>query len=251
MVKEIARPLQSRVILLCLSLVVTLVTTASCERPHGASQQLGATASPIANASAAVSPIGPSNSPIHNIDFENFTYSAAPVYSKQEGPFTLSDGEYRGRVRDGGVEPERVYHVDTVYGDVTRDGVDDAVVVLTMSIRGTAIPYYVYVFTIERDQPNLLWAFETGDRGDGGLRRVYAENGTLVTELYGTNVEVGGDYYSGKTGAACCPSTYTRSHYQWMQNQFRRTGQLEVFSSDGDAAYLPLLERPLRSVGER
>jgi len=121
-------------------------------------------------------------------------------------------------------------------------------VVLTESIRGSAIPYYVYVYGIEWDKPKLLWSFDTGDRADGGLRRAFAENGKLVVDLYGTNIFVGGDYYSGGEGA-CCPSHYTRSRYQWTQNHFRRFGQLEVFSNEGAAPYLPLLEKILKSRG--
>ncbi|MGQ0764024.1 MAG: hypothetical protein ACT4OT_18695 [Acidobacteriota bacterium] len=152
----------------------------------------------------------------------------------------MKNGKYSGRLQDGGVEPERVYHVDTVYGDVTGDGLDDAIVVLTVSIRGTAIPYYVYIYGIERNQPKLLWAFETGDRSDAGLCRVFAEKGDLVVELYGANMFVGGDYYILDEIPACCPSHYTRSRYQWKQNRFRRIDQLEVFSNEGAAPYLPL-----------
>src|SRR5207249_5569175 len=104
---------------------------------------------------------------------------AAPVYSKNEKSFTLKDGEYSGRLQDAGVEPEPVYLVDTVYGDVTGDGADEAMVVLTVNIRGTAIPYYVYVYTINGNKPKLLWSFDTGDRAQGGLRRVFAEAGRL------------------------------------------------------------------------
>ena len=235
--------------LLRLSLTIALLATVSCARPQVASQQPNANPTPLSESPAEANPSPQTDSPIHKIDFDNFTYPAAPVYSKKEKPFTLKDGRYIGRLQDGGVEPEPVYHVDTIYGDVTGDSVDEAIVVLTVSIRGTAIPYYVYIYGIERNQPKLLWGFETGDRSDAGLRRVFAEHGDLVVELYGTNMFVGGDYYILDDIAACCPAHYTRSRYQWKQNRFRRIGQLEVFSHDGGAPYLPLLEKRLKSAG--
>jgi hypothetical protein len=83
-------------------------------------------------------------SAIHKVDFENFTYPAATIYPKREKPFTLKDGEYAGRLQSGAVEPYPVSLVDAFYGDVTGDGIDDAILVLTESVRGSAIPYYCY-----------------------------------------------------------------------------------------------------------
>jgi hypothetical protein len=182
-------------------------------------------------------------SAIRQIDFENFTYPASPIYSKGARPFRLKDGEYRGRLEDSGVEPERVSLVDIIYGDVTGDGIDDAILVLTVSTRGSAIPYYVYIYGIERSKPRLLWAFDTGDRADGGLRRIIGDNGQLLVELYGKEIYVGGNYYSG-SGGACCPSHYTRSRYDWKQDHFVRIGQLEIFPNDDGAPYVGLRENP-------
>ena len=229
-------------------LVIALLATASCEGPKVASQQFSATSTPIPKPSTEPSPSRATAAPIHKIDFENFTYAAAPVYSNKDRSFTLKDGKYSGRMQNGGIGPEPVYHVDTIYGDVTGDRVDDAIVVLTVSIRGTAIPYYVYIYAIERDKPKLLWAFETGDRADGGLRRAFPDNGNLVVDLYGTNTYVGGDYYSSNEDGSCCPSHYTRSRYQWAQSHFAQMGQLQVFSNVGGAPYLPLVERGLRDA---
>ena len=241
LVSCVGEPLKRNVMLLRLSLIIALLAMASCVRSQVTSQQINA-ATPPSTPSAEPSPSPSPLSGIYKIDFENFAYPAAPVYSKNEKPFTLKDGEYSGRLQDGGVEPEPVYLVDTIYGDVTGDGVEDAIVVLTVSIRGTAIPYYVYIYEIERAKPKLLWSFETGDRADGGLRRIVAENGKLLVELYGKDIYVGGNYYSG-SGGACCPSNYTRSRYEWKQNQFKRMGQFEVFPNEGGAPYLPLLEK--------
>ena len=61
------------------------------------------------------------------------------------------------------------------YGDVTGDGIEEAMMMLGIETRGSAIPEVVYIFGLEHDRPKLVWSFETGDRADGGLRQVYAE----------------------------------------------------------------------------
>jgi hypothetical protein len=128
--------------------------------------------------------------------------------------------------------------VDVVYGDVTADGSEDAMVVQSQNIHGSAIPYFVYVFTMNGAKPKLLWSFVTGDRAQGGLRRVFAESGNLVVELYGKAAYVGMANYDASADCAACATHYTRSRYAWQSNHFRRTGNLEVFNHDGSANYL-------------
>ncbi len=99
------------------------------------------------------------------------------------------------------------------YGDVTGDGVEEAMVVLSVGVTGgTARPHAVYIFTLEQKRPKVLWAFPTGDRADGGLRQVYAADGDLVVERY-NSVGSKGD---------CCPTTFTRVRYQWQGNHFQQ-----------------------------
>jgi hypothetical protein len=190
----------------------------------------------------------PSETPsaIRAVDFANFTYPAEPIYSTGVKNFTLKDGEYSGRRIDGASEPEPVSLVHKAYGDVTNDGQDEALLVLTKSVRGTAIPYYVYVYSMQRDKPKLLESFETGDRAEGGLRQVSAENGRLVVELYGKYKFVGGDRSRSddSSNGACCPNLFTRSRYEWKNNRFRRTGQLEILKNpSGGVSLLTLLEK--------
>jgi len=110
--------------------------------------------------------------------------------------------------------------------------------VLTENIRGSLIPYYVYVYGIERDKPKLLWSFNTGDRAQGGLRRAFAEMGNLVVELYGENAYVGMPNYDAAADCAACATHYTRSRYAWQNNHFRRVGNLQVVDHKGSADYL-------------
>jgi hypothetical protein len=144
------RRVNSDVMLLRLSLTIALLAT-SCAPAQRASQQRETRPTPTATPTSEPTPSPASVSPIHKIDFENFTYSAAPIYTNGEKTFTLKNGQYSGRLYGGAVEPEPVSLVDTIYGDVTGDGVDEALVVLTESIHGSLIPYYVYVYAIERN----------------------------------------------------------------------------------------------------
>ena len=99
--------------------------------------------------------------------------------------------------------------------DVTGDGEDEAVVILKIETGGSAIPQLVYVFTWKDGKPELIWPFRTGDRADGGLKDVRAENGQLVIELYGQDRFILGQTETGKITddreQLCCPTYFTRS----------------------------------------
>ena len=190
----------------------------------------------------------PSETPslIREVNFENFTYDADPIYTTGPKTFTLKDGTYAGRTQDRAVEPATVSLAHKVYGDVTSDGQDEALLVLTRDVQGSAIPYYVYIYSMDNNQPKLLAAFATGDRADGGLRQIFAENGRLVIELYGKDRFIGANLLGRNDGSreACCPTLFTRSRYEWKNNNFHRTGQLEISKNpNGGAGFLPLLEK--------
>jgi hypothetical protein len=166
------------------------------------------------------------NSPIRALDFQDFTYPRNPAYSGGRATFTLEKGRYGGEHHRVFGENNAVSLVATVYGDVTGDGVEEAMVVLAKQLRGSAIPYVVYVYTFE-GKAKLLWAFDTGDRGDGGLRKVYGENGDLIVELYGKNTTIG-DIADKEDAGACCPKSFSRSRYKWSGGQFQKKGLPEV-----------------------
>jgi hypothetical protein len=190
--------------------------------PEGAANIPRAESSPIPVTTPSA------NSSIRNIDFSNFTFPAKPIYSTGRKHFTLRNGRYEGRYRE--VYPERfpLGLTGVVFGDITSDGVEGAMVILSESVKGTAIPYYVYLYTIEKGTPKLLWAFETGDRGDGGLRKVYAENGELFVELYGKDTTIGDIADKDEDAPACCPKHFTLSRYEWRGGRFQPKGALEV-----------------------
>jgi hypothetical protein len=180
--------------------------------------------------------------PVRAIDFANFSYPTKGAFPSGGEDLQLKEGSY-----DGDETRDPVSLVAIAYGDVTGDEVEDAMVVLSVSIRGSAIPYIVYVYTNDARVPKLLWAFETGDRGDGGLRQVYADRGALVVELYGKDKVIGKNLYEGDpytAGGACCPKVFTRARYKWRGDNFQQQGEGEVVpnSSGNGSLIMPVNE---------
>jgi hypothetical protein len=144
---------------------------------------------------------------IRSIDFEKVGYPNLPDYSDDRV-------KRRRNLKPGEGKPHEL-----VFGDVNNDGYEDAIAVLGIDSRGSATPEYVYVFTLENGKLKLIWDFETGDRADGGLKKIYAENGNLTVELYGRNRYIGAQFYGGDE-PLCCPTWFTRSTYRWNGRQF-------------------------------
>ncbi len=122
------------------------------------------------------------------------------------------------------------------YGDVTGDGEEEALVELYAEAGGTEASEDVYIYTQQGGNPVLLWKFATGDRADGGLRRIAAENGELVVELFGVGTAIQKKLYGTEDVGACCPKHFTRTKYKWVAPQFQQDGPEEVFPNpSGDS----------------
>lgn len=162
------------------------------------------------------------SSSIRSVDFANFTYPWTTGLTIRGGSktFSLINGK-RPEVRDAGghVNEIGVYLEQVSYGDVTGDGVEDAIIIMSILTGASAMPGQVYVYTLLGDGPKLLWCFYTGDRAEGGFREVYADKGELVVELNGPK-RVG--------EGLCCPVRFTRTRYQWRGGRFRQKGRKEI-----------------------
>lgn len=215
-----------------------------------------------------------STSPIANFDFKNFTYELPRGWHNPDGnQITLTDGkvkpiaantsedmsdevkaEMRAKRRIG------MSYVTTKFLDVTGDGQDEALVILKVETTGSAIPQLVYVFTWKDEHPELIWPFRTGDRADGGLKDLRAENGELVVELYGQDRFLLGQTETGKvTGdeeQLCCPTYFTRSRYKWNGRSFLMQGKRLTFSVSDPGAppqenLMEQIEKELKSGKRR
>lgn len=202
-------------------------------------------------------------SPLGTFDFKNHTYELPRGWQNPDGTteLTLVDGkvapveaatsENMAPDAKAAVKAERrigMSYVTTKYFDITGDGEDEALVVLKIETAGSAIPQLVYVFTWKDGKPELIWPFRTGDRADGGLKDLRAENGELVVELYGRDRFLLGQTETGKiTGdeeQLCCPIFFTRSRYKWNGKNFLMQGKRLTFSVEDPNA------PPIENLGD-
>lgn len=188
------------------------------------------------------------DSPLGKFDFKNYSYPLPRGWENPDGSdITLVNGRRQPKVVDVGSEPsdeERMVakaerrigmsYVTTKYLDVNNDGQDEALVILKIETAGSAIPQVVYIYTWKDNKPELIWTFRTGDRADGGLKDLRAENGMLVIELYGQDRFVLGATETGKIGddieQLCCPTHFSRSSYKWNGTSFVMQGKRLTFS---------------------
>ena len=134
---------------------------------------------------------------IRGVDFRNFTYE----YGLGEPEtITVRDGEFAREIKDDPLNPLYFSIVDVVYGDVTRDGQDDAVVRTVLSGGGSGSFSDATIYTMRGGKPVAIWSLGVGDRANGGIHDVRIENGRIVVERYGH--ENSGD---------CCPQYIERN----------------------------------------
>ena len=241
-------------IALATAIAVLLFASTACQRSAEAEPekpQAEPASEPVAEPSAAPSPQIPNlqteilddrhkktSSPLGSFDFKNFTYPLPRGWQNPDGAdLTLVNGRIdpvSKHIDEDMADEEKLEaratrrigmsYVTTKYFDVTGDGNDEAVVIVKVETTGNAIPQLVYVYEWKDGKPELLWNFRTGDRADGGLKDMRAENGELVVELYGQDRFLLGQTETGKiTGdeeQLCCPTYFTRTFYKWNGRNF-------------------------------
>jgi hypothetical protein len=262
--------------------IVVLLLTTSCKRAEESPKlDAGPTPAAIVNnfdgkeTTASPSPAIPnlqleilenrnktSASPLASIDFRNYSY---PLPRGWQNPDNSDARLTNGRLEPIAVDiheemsdEEKVAarsarrigmsYVTTKYMDVTGDGQDEAFVILKIETTGSAIPQIVYVYTWKNDNPELIWYFGTGDRADGGLKDLHAEDGKLVVELYGQDRFLLGEAETHKITddeeQLCCPTYFTRTAYKWNGKNFQMDKDRWTYAVADPAA------APQRNLGE-
>jgi hypothetical protein len=169
-------------------------------------------------------------SKIKSVDFANFDY----VDTDGER-ITLVNGDSLDS--PAGANKMQFHLRGVVYGDLNKDGKDEAMAALRVDTGGSAILYDVYIYTLENAKPKLMWRFTSGDRGYGGLRRAVAENGRLAVELYGRDRVIGNvDKSHPDDKSYCCPTAYTRTEYKWRNKRFQQIGKPQIFPNPDSVA---------------
>jgi hypothetical protein len=181
---------------------------------------------PLSNSATARLPavalVTVQNSAIRSIDFRNFTFDWYPTWADATPSgrrIILKAGEMDLGHRPG-KEPFQFYLPENYveYGDLTGDGVEEAVVRIGIITSGTARPDLVFVYTLAGGKPKRLWVSETGNRADRGLHRVYIEEGYLLLEQYKPDTTID----RGKKITLPSSHQYTRTYLRWNGHSFTK-----------------------------
>jgi len=145
---------------------------------------------------------------IRGVDFRNFDYPSSCL----NGRIHVSKGEKR----DDGVLSFKV--VKTIYGDVTGDG-SEAAVVQTMAPEGNSACNEVFVFAAPASGLKLLARLEPSDWGKGE-----EDNGSefQVSDLRVINRQLAVSFLAG--GFHACPAWTVTARFQWKGDRFLRVG---------------------------
>lgn len=184
------------------------------------------------------------NSPLGKFDFRNHTY---PLPHGWQDPDSKE-----AQLKDGrrAMTEERIglSYFTKRFFDATGDGQDEAFVFLKIDTAGSAMPLVVYVYTWRDGAPRLIWHFRTGDRADGGVKRLYVENSDLVVELYGQDRYIFNEMETLKITAdksqLCCPEYFTKNNYKWNGRDFVMQGKRLTYSLENPSA------PPIENKGE-
>ena len=175
-------------------------------------------------------------SPVTSGVFANFTYPARPLFkgtSDDDGRklFKLKHGIFAPRFNERGYIVRLGAYLKSVeLADVTGDGSQEAIVAIGNLCDCSGEWFGIYIYKLTGQKPaHLLWAFQTGDRAVGGLRRVYGHRGKLIVELYGTG---SAPNLPPKTynGAQCCTDEFTLRRYRWNGSRFVQEGKARLLS---------------------
>ena len=157
------------------------------------------------------------NFSIKKIDFKNFTYSD----KAGKNIFTLTNGEEPfGQMKDIAFKLKSIE-----YADLTNDNEDEAIIHILIQY-GAGSSGLLYIFTLENQKPKMLWYVESGYGAEGELKKIFAEDGNLIAELFGNNSfnQITGEFKFQNQKVVpknlCCPTSFTRFNFQWNGEKF-------------------------------
>lgn len=158
---------------------------------------------------------------IRQIDFANYSYTIPERDPDRDPTFAplSTTGGTRVRLKSGKYLFNNPVGRDWVavslhfvsYGDVTDDGREEAIVALRVQSGGTQSWGLLLIYGSDRGKVHLLQTFWTGDHGNEGLHRAYAERGSLLVEIYDPESSLGD----------CCPTRVNKVRLRWNGAKFQ------------------------------
>jgi hypothetical protein len=152
---------------------------------------------------------------IRKVNFQNFTY--LPYCAGEDAEkVTVKGGEYSWEKKEDEYTDRFYFSVEKpVYGDLTGDKKDEAIILSNCNTGGTGQFTEGFVYTMKAGKPALLARIPGGDRAIGGLVRAVAENGFLVVEINDPD----------RNRAACCSEFSLTTKYRVSGNKLVQVGQ--------------------------
>ena len=150
---------------------------------------------------------------IRRVDFKNFTYQPDCLGSGERNhrpSVRVSNGSFTREKED-----DRVYFEvgAVIYGDLTGDGQEEAVVRTLCNTGGTGQFSDGIIFTMRQGRPAVIATLGIGDRADGGIHDVRIEHGLLKVARY------------GGTSGACCPDFIETATFKLTGSQMIAVGK--------------------------
>jgi hypothetical protein len=149
---------------------------------------------------------------IRAVDWDNRSYAKYTVvggetalfYDAQDDEHTPAEWAAR-YPRTAPVARGRFAVLPPAYGDVDRDGSEDAVITTTIEAGGSGVFSMVELYVMRGGEAVSVAGIPGGDRADGGIAGVeVAANGEVRVERY----QIDG-------GGACCPSATVVEVWTW------------------------------------
>jgi hypothetical protein len=215
--------------------IASLSLTVACGGGSLDSPAIGA-ATPNRTATPTPAPT-PNPEGIRAVDFRNHTFPWYPSFLKSASrEITLSDGKLEiEEDRRAGIANLSLELEDISYAKLTGDASEQAIVTLAGLTGVNRFVGAVFIFGLQNGKPGLIWKHETGDRAEGGLRRLAVDGETLILEEY-TRSE--GD------GGLCCPKQFRRSEYKWNGRTFEQIKSQTLPNEYSNANFLGYPDRP-------
>ncbi len=158
---------------------------------------------------------------IRKVDFKNFTYRTKGENGR-EYSFRLRNGEYAKEIAPQDVHSTRFDRV--VYGDLTNDEKDEAIVLLIEEFGGSSAEQYVYIYTIKNGLVSKLTDFIGGTSGclfegkECSLLDLEIQDGVLIIDRA----------IPTDQDAKCCPSLHRLTKYRWDGNRLIEIGKTRI-----------------------